>query len=70
MRRLVTAVRRSPRLAAFALVMVLVIVAQPIAAQDGVRRGLEALGMDIPAPPLAAPSFALPGLDGNPVRLS
>lgn len=38
--------------------------------QDEVRRRLEALAMQIPARPLLAPSFTLPGLDGTQVRLA
>jgi cytochrome oxidase Cu insertion factor (SCO1/SenC/PrrC family) len=41
-----------------------------VSSQDEVRRLLETLRMEIPARPLVAPSFALPGLDGTQVRLA
>jgi cytochrome oxidase Cu insertion factor (SCO1/SenC/PrrC family) len=40
------------------------------AAEKDVRPFLEALGIDIPLRPLAAPAFSLPGLNGAPVRLA
>jgi cytochrome oxidase Cu insertion factor (SCO1/SenC/PrrC family) len=55
---------------AAALWLVVVIAAQSAAGQDEVRRLLEALGMDIPARPLLASSFTLPGLDRTQVRLA
>ena len=40
------------------------------AAGEDVRSLLEALRIDIPAQPLAAPAFSLPDLNGTPVRLA
>lgn len=40
------------------------------ASQDDLRRLLDSGGMEIPARPLPAPPFALPGLDGTPIRLA
>jgi cytochrome oxidase Cu insertion factor (SCO1/SenC/PrrC family) len=52
------------------LSLAVVMAAQSAAGQDEVRRLLGTLRMEIPARPLVAPSFALPGLDGTQVRLA
>lgn len=57
------------------LIMLLVVVGAPLLPISGVALGrdvrprLEALGIGIPARPLAAPTFSLPDLDGTSVRL-
>jgi cytochrome oxidase Cu insertion factor (SCO1/SenC/PrrC family) len=64
-------VERQRRLmVAAALWLGVVIAAQSAAGQDQVRRLLEALGMDIPARQMLAPSVTLLGLDGTQVRLA
>jgi len=62
--------RRCLMVAALALVLAVAMAAHSVAAQDEVRRLLEALWMDIPVRPLLGPSFALPSLDGTQVRLA
>ena len=39
-------------------------------ASEDVRRLLGALAIDLPARPVAAPAFSLPGLDGASIRLA
>ena len=62
---------RRRRMVAAALWLAVVTLAQAAAAQNDVQRSLlETLGIDIPARPLRAPSFTLPGLDRTQVRLA
>jgi len=55
---------------ALALALAVAMAVQSAAAQDEVRRLLEALWMDIPVRPQLGPSFALPSPDGTQVRLA
>lgn len=69
MTRVAVAGRRSLLIGALVLSLTVVMAGPSVAGQDELRRLLEALAMDIPARPLLAPSFTLPGLDGTQVRL-
>lgn len=70
MRRVEDARRRRFAIGTLTLLLAVVIVAQSAAGQDEVRRLLEVLGMDVPAQPVLAPSFALPSLEGARIRLT
>ena len=68
-RRYVWRVRGAHRIAAAALLL-LALAHAPVAGEAHIERLVGALGLDIPARPLAAPPFTAPGLNGGSLRLA